>query len=75
LRDCWQATEIAAANLDASLPRPLSQSLDDAISALERKSFDSRIAEARAQLARKGTHSGKSRARRSSTKPTKGIRT
>jgi DNA-binding MarR family transcriptional regulator len=55
LRDCWQATEIAAASLDAALPRPLSQSLGDAISALEGKSFDSRIVEARTQLEKKSS--------------------
>lgn len=54
LRDCWQATEMAAASLDAALVPPLSQTLSDAISALEGKSFGIRIVEARAQMAAAG---------------------
>jgi DNA-binding MarR family transcriptional regulator len=50
LRECWQATQMAADNLDASLQRPLSQSLDEAIAALNVRSFGSRIARARMQL-------------------------
>jgi DNA-binding MarR family transcriptional regulator len=50
LRACWQATQMAADNLDASLQRPLSQSLDEAIAALDVDSFDSRIAKARMRL-------------------------
>ena len=50
LRDCWQATQMAADSLDASLPQPLSQSLDEAISALDGESFGKRIAKARTQL-------------------------
>ena len=50
LRECWKATQMAADSLDASLPRPLSQSLDEAIAALDAESFGSRIAKARKQL-------------------------
>ena len=49
LRECWKATQMAADSLDASLPRPLSQSLDEAIKALSAESFGSRM-KARAQL-------------------------
>jgi DNA-binding MarR family transcriptional regulator len=52
LRECWQATQMAADNLDTSLLRPLSQSLDEAIAALDADSFASRIAKARTQLPR-----------------------
>lgn len=47
LQECWNATAQAAASLDAELPVPLSGLLDDALVALERKSFDVRIREAR----------------------------
>ncbi|RDD80398.1 MarR family transcriptional regulator [Dyella tabacisoli] len=50
LRECWKVTQLAAESLDASLPRPLSQSLDEAIAALEVESFAKRIAKARTQL-------------------------
>jgi DNA-binding MarR family transcriptional regulator len=50
VHECWRATEMAAASLDAALPAPLSKSLSHAIAALELKSFGVRIAEARAQL-------------------------
>ena len=50
VRECWKATQMAADSLDASLPRPLSQSLDEAIAALDVESFDNRIAKARTQL-------------------------
>jgi DNA-binding MarR family transcriptional regulator len=50
LRECWKATQMAADSLDASLPCPLSQSLDEAIAALDVESFGSRIAKARTQL-------------------------
>ncbi|MBF5041614.1 MarR family transcriptional regulator [Aggregicoccus sp. 17bor-14] len=46
----WEATAGAAASLDAELRVPLSQLLEEAIQALEKKSFGKRIAEARAQL-------------------------
>ncbi|MBC6982161.1 MarR family winged helix-turn-helix transcriptional regulator [Caulobacter sp. 17J80-11] len=47
LQACWAATARAAAGLDAELARPLSQTLADAIAALERKPFGQRLAEAR----------------------------
>jgi DNA-binding MarR family transcriptional regulator len=47
---CWQATAMAASNLDAELPFPLSQALDSALNALTLKSFGTRISEARATL-------------------------
>lgn len=50
LRECWKATQMAADSLDASLSRPLSQALDEAIAALDSESFDKRIARARTQL-------------------------
>ncbi|AWL04657.1 MarR family winged helix-turn-helix transcriptional regulator [Massilia oculi] len=43
IRHCWQATAAAADSLDAQLPYSLSQALDDAISALEQRSFGERI--------------------------------
>jgi hypothetical protein len=49
LQLCWQATRAAADSLDAQLPYPLSQALDDAIRSLEEKPFGVRIREARAQ--------------------------
>jgi MarR family transcriptional regulator, organic hydroperoxide resistance regulator len=51
LQRSWQATASAAASLDADLPMPLSQLLERAIEALVARSFDARIAEARARLA------------------------
>jgi DNA-binding MarR family transcriptional regulator len=50
LRVCWQATQMAADHLDASLPRPLSQVLDEAIGALAADPFQRRIENARTQL-------------------------
>jgi DNA-binding MarR family transcriptional regulator len=50
LSECWKATQMAADSLDASLPRPLSQSLDEAIKALSVESFGSRMMKARARL-------------------------
>lgn len=50
LHECWKATQMAADSLDASLMRPLSQSLDEAIAALDAESFGYRIAKARSQL-------------------------
>ena len=50
LRECWNATQMAADSLDAALVRPLSQSLDEAIAALDVESFGNRIARARTQL-------------------------
>ncbi len=48
---CWQATAMAANSLDAELPFPLSRVLENAINALTRKSYGTRISEARATLA------------------------
>lgn len=62
LRDCWKATQMAADSLDASLPRPLSQSLDEAIKALSVESFGSRVAKARANLSGAQTHAASSSA-------------
>jgi DNA-binding MarR family transcriptional regulator len=50
LQQCWQATAIASASLEAELPFPLSQVLDSAIAALAAKPFGARIRDARAQL-------------------------
>ena len=50
LHECWKATQMAAESLDASLPRPLSQALDEAIAALDAESFSSRITKARVRL-------------------------
>jgi DNA-binding MarR family transcriptional regulator len=47
---CWQATAMAANSLDAELHFPLSQMLENAINALTRKSYGTRISEARATL-------------------------
>lgn len=62
LRDCWKATQMAADSLDASLPLPLSQSLDEAIKALSEESFGSRVTKARVSLSGAGTRSAKSAA-------------
>lgn len=66
LRDCWKATQMAADSLDASLPHPLSQSLDEAIKALAVESFGSRVAQARARLAgaKRSTQASKSAAKK-----------
>lgn len=56
LQACWQATRRAADELDAELSVPLSQVLDEAIAALEKRSFGQRIARhtrASATVARK----------------------
>ena len=49
LQRAWAATADAAESLDSELPMPLSATLEAAIDALERKSFDARIGEARAR--------------------------
>lgn len=51
LEQCWKATALAAASLDAQLPYPLSQALAEAIDALEEQSFGDRIRTARAAQA------------------------
>jgi DNA-binding MarR family transcriptional regulator len=50
LQRCWQATSAAAASLDADLPYPLSDTLAQAIAALEHHPFGARICAARARL-------------------------
>lgn len=54
LQQCWQATALAAAGLDAQLPYPLSATLANAIEALQAESFGERIRAARAGLAVQG---------------------
>lgn len=44
LKACWQATRSAADGLDAELSMPLSQLLEEAIAALEKRPFGQRIA-------------------------------
>ena len=51
LEQCWKATALAAASLDAQLPYPLSKALADAIAALKEQSFGERIRSARAAQA------------------------
>lgn len=46
----WDATEAAAATLDAELPYSLSVLIDDLAAALERRRFRDRIADAAAEL-------------------------
>lgn len=46
----WDATEAAAAALDAELPYPLSTLIDDLAAALDRRRFRDRIADAAAAL-------------------------
>ncbi|MCD2518283.1 MarR family transcriptional regulator [Massilia sp. G4R7] len=50
LQQCWKATALAAAGLDAQLPYPLSQTLANAIAALQEESFGERIRTARVKL-------------------------
>jgi DNA-binding MarR family transcriptional regulator len=50
LQRCWSATSAAAASLDADLPHPLSDTLAQAIAALEQRPFGARIRAARASL-------------------------
>lgn len=52
LQRAWAATASAAESLDNDLPMPLSTILNAAIEALEKKSFDTRIDEARSQQSR-----------------------
>lgn len=47
LQQCWNATALAAAGLDAQLPYPLSEVLANAIDALQEQSFGERIRNAR----------------------------
>jgi len=71
LRDCWKATQMAADSLDASLPRPLSQSLDEAIKALSVESFGGRVTKARASLSGAKTLPAKSSAGKGRAEPGK----
>jgi DNA-binding MarR family transcriptional regulator len=48
LQRCWSATSAAAASLDADLPYPISETLAQAIAALEQRPFGARIRAARA---------------------------
>jgi DNA-binding MarR family transcriptional regulator len=50
LQRCWAATAAAAASLDADLSHPLSDTLAQAIAALEQRPFGERIRAARASL-------------------------
>lgn len=50
LEQCWKATAMAAAALEAELPYSLNVVLASAIAALEAKSFGQRIDDARATL-------------------------
>lgn len=49
---CWAATAAAARSLDAELPLPLSQVLEQAIAALEARPYGERIADARTKAKR-----------------------
>ena len=51
LQQCWAATSASAASLDADLPYPLSDTLAQAIAALEQHPFGARIRAARNRLA------------------------
>jgi DNA-binding MarR family transcriptional regulator len=53
LQRCWKATAMAAESLDRDLKMPLGPVLEDALAALERQSYDERIAQARHELDRK----------------------
>jgi DNA-binding MarR family transcriptional regulator len=53
LQQCWKATALAAAGLDAQLPHPLSETLANAIDLLATEPFGERIRAARATLAGK----------------------
>ena len=50
LQMCWQATALAADSFEADLPFSLTDVLDSAIRALDKKPFGERIREARARL-------------------------
>lgn len=54
LQESWEATAAAAASLDAALSMSLSRTLELAVQALEAKSFNERITEARAKLDARG---------------------
>jgi DNA-binding MarR family transcriptional regulator len=50
LQRCWKATALAAQSLDRDLAAPLGPVLDAALAALEKRSYDERIADARREL-------------------------
>lgn len=50
LAQCWEATALAAKSLEADMQVPLGRVLEDAIQALEKQSYDERIATAREAL-------------------------
>ncbi|HEY1394737.1 MarR family winged helix-turn-helix transcriptional regulator [Roseateles sp.] len=50
LTQCWEATALAARSLEADMQVPLGRVLEDAIQALEKQSYDERIATARKAL-------------------------
>jgi DNA-binding MarR family transcriptional regulator len=50
LTACWQATAMAASSLEADVTIPLGPALNAAITALNTKSYGTRISEARAEL-------------------------
>jgi DNA-binding MarR family transcriptional regulator len=52
LQQCWLATSMAAESLDKDLPAPLGPLLDAASTALEKRSYDERIDDARGELDR-----------------------
>lgn len=50
LQRCWKATALAAQSLDRDLAAPLGPVLDAALAALEKRSYDERITDARREL-------------------------
>lgn len=56
---CWQATAMAHQDLEAELGFSLSDVLDRALEALDRKSYAQRIGEARAQLQNNPSRNGR----------------
>ncbi|WP_431262506.1 MarR family winged helix-turn-helix transcriptional regulator [Roseateles chitinivorans] len=50
LAQCWEATALAAKSLEDDMQTPLGAVLEDAIQALEKRSYDERIAAARETL-------------------------
>ena len=50
LETFWEATTLAASELEADLPFPLAQTIESAIRALTEKPFEARIGEAREKL-------------------------
>ncbi|WP_188564648.1 MarR family winged helix-turn-helix transcriptional regulator [Undibacterium terreum] len=76
LQASWQATAMAADSLQADLKHPLQQTLEDAITALQVKSYDDRIREARRTL-EKESISGQAqhnKSRQAKSPPAKNLR-